>query len=352
MLPITAKLIPLPGNLIYLAEVAVLTRLATGVMRVLENRPSKQKDTDISEAQKKQSMVERFFVEICGTMGYMLCLHLGQDLVDKLANLADRRQELDFLNQKDSFKVLEQNPEYQSGTATLKTLGIEIEELEQRLRESAEDVFGKYSSAGKEHPNHMIFNTLYDHALPGADPTGTLTGKANLVTVKNRLKDKLLEGRNELVNTPQLDEALSKIVNEVKPLKDFVMKNNKLAVLGIAVGIASSAVVGGALTQWMNDQVIAPGAKKFFANKKKPGKSLPNAVFPTVENSSLITPKSLSLVSASPDLPMIPTYGGMTPPVYLPNPKTQGMASGFARPVFQPLIPPNTQVLSRPGGGL
>ncbi len=349
MPPITAKLIPLPGNLVYLAEVAVLTRLATGVMRVLENRPSKQKDTNISEAQKKQSMVERFFVEICGTMGYMLCLHLGQDLVDKLADLSDRRQELDFLNQKDSlFKGLEQNPEFQ---ATLDTLNIKIKDLELRLRESAEDVFGQYSLSGKERPNHMIFNTLYDHALPGSDSTGSLTGKANLVSVKNRLKDKLLEGPNDLVKNPQLDEALSKIVNEVKPLKDFVMKNNKLAVLGIAVGIASSAVVGGALTQWMNDQVIAPSAKKFFA-KKKPGKSLPNVVFPAVENPSLIAPKSLSLVSASPNLPMLHSYGEGMPPVYLPNPKTQGMASGFVRPVFQPFIPLSPQVLSRPGGGL
>jgi hypothetical protein len=313
-------------------------------MRVLENRPSKQKDPDISGAQKKQSMVERFFVEICGTMGYMLCLHLGQDLVDKLADLSDRRQELDFLNQKDNlFKGVEQNPEFK---ATLEKLQITINDLDQSLRESAEDVFGKYSLAGKERPNHMIFNTLYDHALPGSEATGSLSGKANLVTVKNRLKDKLIEGRNELAKSPQLDEALSKIVNEVRPLKDFVMKNNRLAVLGIAAGVASSAIVGGPLTQWMNDRVIAPSAKKVFT-RKKPGALLQNAVAQPVD----IEPKSFSVVSAAPEWPMLPNHGGMGPPVYLPNPKTQGPSSGFMMPVFPSFVHQSSQFLSKPGGG-
>ncbi|WP_373531986.1 hypothetical protein [Vampirovibrio sp.] len=357
MPPITTKLLPLPGNLVYLAEVAVLTRLATGVMRVLENRPSKQSDPHISEAQKKQSMAERFFVEIFGTMGYMLCLHLGQDLVDKLADRWDRRPELHFLNQKENlFKGLEHNAEFQSGKSTLENLKIAnlkitIDDLDQRLRESAEDVFGKYSPTGKERPNHMVYNTLYEHALPG---TGS-TGKANLVTVKNRLRDKLVAGRSDLVKGPQLaemDEALSKIVNEVKPLKDFAMKNNKLAVLGIAIGVASSAIVGGTLTQWMNDRVIAPGAKKFFA-KKEQQKLAKNAILPIPEAPLQTAPKSFSLLSPSPGLPVGPAHlGVIPPPVYLPNPKMQGGASGFAMSVFPPPVHSGGYPFPKPGGGL
>ncbi|WP_303673404.1 hypothetical protein [Vampirovibrio chlorellavorus] len=333
----------------YLAEVAVLTRLATGLTRVLENRPSKQKNPTLSEGQKKQAMAERFFVEILGTMGYMACLHLGQDLVDGLTRCKDRVLKFSDESLVKDLKSLDES-QFSGIKKMLDKLNITVNDLDAKLKESVAETYGPQGSAFKS----PVFKTLYEHELPGSTDKKTLLGKANLVTVKNQFKKKVeqvAEKSGVALEHQQLDAALSKIVNEVKPLKDFAKRNNQLAVLGIFTGVVGSALVGGSLTQWMNDRVIAPSAKKFFNRKQQKKGAIPLAAsplspVPSAASDPAVTHKALSLVSAPSVMPLVPPV-----PVYLPNPKTQARP-----PIFkaqQPVLTPMSLTPKPwPGGGV
>lgn len=330
----------------YLAEVAVLTRLATGLTRVLENRPSKQQNPQLSEGQKKQAMAERFFVEILGTMGYMACLHLGQDLVDKLANCQTR---ILNLSNESLLKGLECAPHLNHLTQLLKKINLAVDDLDLKLRESVAETYGE---VGKPFKN-PVFSTLYEHELPGSTEKLPLVGKANLQTVKKQWLTKIeqvAEQKGVVLPHPEIDAALSKIVNEVKPLKAFAKRNNHLAVLGIFTGVVGSALVGGSLTQWMNDRVIAPGAKKFFNRAVKHNQSV---AVPSVEQREPVAHKSLSLLSASGAVPTL-SVGGTSSlmPVYLPNPKTQAQPPILASQLLLPIQTlSNPAMRPWPGGG-
>ncbi len=332
----------------YLAEVAVLTRLATGLTRVLENRPSKQNNPTLTDSQKKQAMTERFFVEILGTFGYMACLHLGQDLVDLLTRCKSRVLKFSDETLIKDLKHLE-DAQFKDVKKLLDKLNDTVNVLDLKLKESVAETYGAHGTAFK----NPVFNTLYEHELPGSTEKNPLLGKSNLVTVKNQFKKKVeqVAEKNGLALEPQqLDAALSKIVNEVKPLKEFAKRNNQLAVLGIFTGVVGSALVGGSLTQWMNDRVIAPGAKKFFNRKQHKKEAAPLAASPLSPLPSVVTDpavahKALSLVSAPSVMPMPPV------PVYLPNPKTQAHPPIFKaqQPVLNPM---SLTPKSWPGGGV
>jgi hypothetical protein len=329
----------------YLAEVAVLTRLATGLTRVLENRPSKQKNPALSESQKKQAMAERFFVEILGTMGYMACLHLGQDLVDLLSRCKSRVLKFSDETLVSDLKGLE-DAQFKDVKKLLDKLNITVNDLDSKLKESVAETYGAQGKAFKK----PVFSTLYEHELPGSTKDNPLLGKANLVTVKNQLKKKVeqvAEKQGLSLQHPELDHALSKIVNEVKPLKEFAKRNNQLAVLGIFTGVVGSALVGGSLTQWMNDRVIAPGAKKFF-NRKQHKKGPTPLATPDASSASAapVMHKALSLISTPAAMPMPPV------PVYLPNPKTQAHPPIFMAQQPALLHPANQTPKPWPGGGL
>lgn len=336
-LPITSKLIPKPSNLVYLAEVAVLTRLATGVARVLENRPSKQNDPNVTEGQKKQAMVERFFVEILGTMGYMACLHLGQDVVDKISNVLSKNEELlkDALNLKGN-QALKATAE--KWTEQLKW---DVEGLERKLRESIEETYSIENPNAKQKvptTKNLIARSLY-----GVETAEGGVKKVNLATVKNTLAQKL-NIEPDSVKREALDKAFTEIVNEVKPLKKLAQQSNKLAILGIVTGVATSAFVGGTVTQCLNDRMVAPIAKKFFAHKKSTqplmGETNKTEPQPVVQ-------KSLSLISAAPAMPMPLNPAA---PVYLPNPKMQPSTAHFASLALRPTT--SISPFPRTGGGL
>lgn len=333
-LPITSKLWPRRSNLMYLAEVAVLTRLVTGVARVLENRPSKQKDPAMTEGQKKQAMVERFFVEILGTVGYMACLHLGQDLVDRINNgLQDNGAML---------KAIQDAPmrNKQAVDKLAKELKIEVQELEKKIKQSVQEVY-------QGNTDNLIYRTLYEHELPLNDKTGKpIIGKTNLAAVKGQLKKQYTDVADNV-----LDKAFNDIVHEVKPLKKLAQRSNNLAILGIVTGVATSAVMGGTVTQWLNDRVVAPSAKKFFARKKMqktPADTVSAISQPKPQPAQFGQPlpqKSLSLLSPAPG---IPVSSNPATPVYLPNPKTQASNAQFAARIMRPINSPAP--LGRPGG--
>lgn len=332
-LPITSKLWPRRSNLMYLAEVAVLTRLATGVARVLENRPAKQKDPNMTEGEKKQAMVERFFVEILGTVGYMACLHLGQDLVDRVAN--NERFLKDLKGGKIDF---EKDIAHRNIGDDLKKLIGKVKDLDEQLKKSVDSVYG-------DNAKNLIFRNLYAEKNP---QKGALK-KANMTALKEDL-GKQLVGRLDGVHI-DMDKAFNDIVHEVQPLKKLAQRSNNLAILGIVTGVATSAIVGGTVTQWLNDRVVAPTAKKFFARrklKKTPVNGAPAIPKVTPQPAQFGQPlpqKPLSLLSPAPG---IPASGNPVPPVYLPNPKTQASNTQFAARVMRPIHNPTP--LGRPGG--
>lgn len=346
-LPVLAQLWPnSPRKWLYLAEVAVLTRLATGVMRVLENSPGKQKDPRISEGQKKQAMAERAFVELAGTTGYMICLHLGQDLVDKAANLCLREKNMAPFNLKDlqsGSQGKQISQEMEKAWKTLDKLKITVQQLDEQLRDSFNEIYG-HGDATQVKEN-ALFKTLYEHDRAPIGSKEANFGRSNLGEVKNsllkkceaRLLDpevlKLNHGIQPEIQKAELDTALKTIINEVKPLKDFARRNNRLAIFGVLTGVATSALVGGTMTQWMNDRVIAPSAKKFFT-KKEVGKAKAKMMTPLATTTPAPS-RPLSLMSAAPGLPA-PKPLPPVSPAYLPNPKMQASGAAFAGQVFRP----------------
>lgn len=340
-MPITAKLWPNKlGKLTYLAEVAALTRLATGVMRVLENRPSKQKDPNMSESEKRQAMAERFFVEIFGTIGYMICLHLGQDLTDAVVNHTTD-QGKSILQQIKKAGLLKNGPaEVQAQAKNLASqLGTDVEKLEQSLQKAVKDVYGENGC------KDLIFKFLHGEETQSGKVT-----KASFAQVKTEFKKEFKDGLSKLGESgdAKVDEAFKLIVNEVQPLKRLAQRGNRLGIAGIVAGVLTSAVVGGTVTQWVNDRLIAPSAKKFFT-RKEIQKSIQKNAMSAPQNKTMTIPQPpqpLSLISEAPTLPTPAMLMPQAPvlPAYLPNPKIQSGGALFAARAFNP------PSLARPGG--
>lgn len=328
--PITGKLWPSSRNLMYMAEVAVLTRIATGIMRVMENRPSKQTDPKLSKNEKRQALVERFFVEIIGTVGYMGFLHLGQDLVDKLySRLVVTIPKIDVT------KLPEQSQKNLNRLIKDFKLGIDkIEQLDYELNRMVRDVYVSPQAKlghGKE-TQDMLYRVLY-----GTDITFTLkngekqtfqSAKANLGTLKDRFKVEYQHLPDFKAQEHKLDEAFGKIIREVEPLKKFAMRNNTWGSLAILSGVALSAWIGGTCIQKLCDGPVASTTKKMLNNKYKKDAHVVSSK-PAQETPA---PKTLSLVSEAP--PLLPPQAQQTAPpnmapVYLPNPK-QPTATPFA----------------------
>lgn len=254
--PITAKLNAFAGmrNLAYLAEIAALTRMMTGVVRVLQNKPSKFKDPNLSQNQKRQAFLERFFVEIIGTSGYIFFLHLGQDLFAKLFEARAKLQKLPYL------------------AAT--TQGLTKNEIA-LANEAIRDVYGPHSAGFRHEGQGLIYRVLYGDELQREAEvtigdevkkvTQSVVQKANLSTLHEKLGD----------------ELFAKVRQAAPHLDQFTRSINKAASVSVLGGVVLSALYGGVMTQWVNDRVIAPIFKKFLKKRygddgtldggKKPG---------------------------------------------------------------------------------
>lgn len=351
--PITSKLWPSSRNLMYMAEVAVLTRIATGIMRVMENRPSKQKDPRLSQNEKRQALVERFFVEIIGTAGYMGFLHIGQDLVDKLYS----RMITKSIPNIDFSKLTQQNREKLQQVLHDFHLGIErIETLNEHLNQMMKDVYrSPQAKLGKgRETQDMLYRVLY-----GDDITFTMgngqkktfyNAKANLATLKERFKAEFQHLPGFQGQGHKLDEAFGNIVKEVEPIKQFAMKNNTWGSLAILGGVALSAWIGGTFIQKMCDGPVASSTKKWLNNYFP--KDSHGADKPAENKETAAAPKPLSLVSEAP--PLVPpahvlSQAPVPPamaPVYLPNPK-QPTATPFAANTLA--FPYQTHLMPKPG---
>lgn len=349
-LPITSKLLPRAGNWMYLAEVAVLTRVATGIMRVLENRPSKQNDPKLSKNQKRQALIERFFVEIVGTACYMAFLHLGQDLVNmayspKIPHIALAGKEISH--------ELKQ---------ALTDLGLCVNKFDKHINAYMKEVYSPGGKAGGDKAKNLIYRVLY------GDPK---TGMANMDALKHKFAE-LSEVKARNLSQESLDKAFNKIVHEVTELKHFAMKNNVWASMAILLGVGFSAWAGGTGIQKMCDGPVASTAKKYLHDNYRkdskvhaPGapqqtaapsapsvKSEPERLFSQEDPFTANPPKTLSVLSEAPPLlPPSQTQSQMSPQpmqtLYLPNPK-QPTATPFSTSTMG--LPYHTMPFIRVGG--
>lgn len=214
-LPITAKLNPrVQANWLYMAKSAVLTRLAIAGMRTWQNVPTKNKNPQSSPLEKYQSLWERFFIEILGTTGYMLAMHLGQDMMTK---------------------ILEASPTLDPNKVTEGIVGLSHREG-QLLQDTVRTLYGENSKG-------IIARVLY--------------GKANLANVYKTI-EKAIEkdsAYSTLINNQTVRDALEK----------FASKLNWRASLTLLAGIAAGVGFGGIVVQFVNDRFFGPVVEPFLA---------------------------------------------------------------------------------------
>jgi hypothetical protein len=243
-LPITAKLNLFDrGNLPYLIKTALLTRLAVGAVRVLENRPSKQTDPNLTPNQKRQALVERGFVEIVGTSVYMVALHLGQDLFSKVYENA---------------KSLDLEPLLLKNAGALHLSPEKINAIDKGITE----VFGKHSKSGETVLDSR--GLISRHMFGERSKQYGEVVKADLATLREKLGDDLFQA--------------AKTANP--KIEAFAMRLGRSSTWSIAAGVALSALVGGWMTQRINDNIVAPKARRWlnrhFSNTTGTPPSLPS----------------------------------------------------------------------------
>jgi len=349
MLPITAQLLPIRWrNVIYLAEVAALTRLATGVARVLQNQPSRQKDPTLAPNEKRQAMIERFFVEIVGTIGYMGFLHVGQDLVDKIYNKCAKPKIPAFSEWEQTHPA-----KFANLSKALGEFGLTVQKFDQKIKELYEGEKGKTSG--------LLYRVLYDHE--STDGKNKVVEKATLA----RLQEKIAESAPHL-SQENVTKQFNEVLKHAEGLKEFALKNNKWAAAAIITGVGISALIGGMVTQWMNDRLVAPQTKQFLRKKFPEGSriihhikktkvlnSMGTLFTPHVQNRMFVQnglPQSAPMnpfnaqAGFNPTMPTLQPYNNAPVfPVYAPNqmgnPKTQPHAAMFGgKPLPRPYTTP------------
>ncbi len=306
--PITAKLNPLAGlhNVGYLLEIAVLTRVITSLVRVWQNKPSKINDPRLTPNQKRQALLERAFVELLGTLGYIISLHLGQDLFAKAF-------EKGWLGRKMSIPTIAENlPGLKAGEAAI-------------ANDAIKEVFGKNT-------NGLICRVLYGTAL---DKEGkSIFHRATLSTLLKALQLRMGEVSGESV------------FNHIRPAVERLTRPANLAAsLTILGGIITSALLGGLVTQWVNDRIVAPFLSKtltrIYGKQTLPDKVKPRGL-PTYQpfiqqpQSAASFPQPVfNTVSPANWPPVASSSPSPPPPLTLPTPQP------IATPAFSQAMPLN-----------
>lgn len=219
--PMTKKLSPITNgqlnrrNLLYLMKIAAVTRLAIGAVRVMENHPDKLQGKDLSPGEKKKSFYERLFVEIFGTVGYLLALHFGEDLTAKFYEWKNRHALDKIRNRlKDKLAPWEFRQFEKEFTGRF---GAETHGMMYRIV-NGQEVF-RYGRIEIERPTLDIF--------------------------KKRLGPDLFK----------------KVEKELVP---FVERMNRAGMKSIFGGVLLGAFFGGYVIQKFNDQVLSPLLTGFF----------------------------------------------------------------------------------------
>lgn len=278
LFPITAKLNPLrPANLPYLATSAIIARIGVAAIRVNENKPSKNENPELTKNEKKQALLERFFVEGIGTFLFTVVpLHLGQDLMNKAVEKTAKSLTIPQLREHRAVSTVERE---QINQAILKVFGRQKE---------GEHTFVADSTG-------LISRMLFGKPITLPD------GK------KSSIRASLSNLRKELGN-PLYEKAME----HLPELTKFSMHLNRYGCLSLMTGVLFSATLGGVVTQRLNDTVVAPAAKswlnkQFPDGSRKSGNQL-NGLSPDEHDKTqkAAAEKSGMLQHLKPEHPMIP----------------------------------------------
>jgi hypothetical protein len=226
--PITAKLSPNKTNLPYLLQTAIITRLVVGAARISENSPKRNQTNEMTPEEKKKAFAERCFVEIFGTLGYILLLHLGQDLASHV---------LERIN-----KPL---------IPTLRSKA--IEEIKQKKSDLPLDKF----------------IAAYDEVI-GTETKG-LVGRIVHPHKVSWSKDQISSTLRSLAARMEIPfaEFMKRAPEALR--KDYHHKANRIFNIAIVFSVLFSATLGGFGIQWLNDNIINNYLKKRYPEKVPAG---------------------------------------------------------------------------------
>lgn len=227
--PITAKLSPInKANLPYLLQTAILTRLAVGAARISENSPKRNQTSEMTPEEKKKAFAERCFVEIVGTLGYILLLHLGQDFASHI---------LEHINK--------------PFIPTIREKAI------QEIMQKKSDIPLKQ------------FENAFDEVI--GTKTKGLVGR--IVNLRKVPWSKDLAGSNLRSLAIKLDLPFEEFMRRAPKVlsKEYPYKANKMFNIAIVFSVFFSAIIGGYGTQWVNDTFINRYLKKRYPEKVPEG---------------------------------------------------------------------------------
>ncbi len=220
MLP---RLNPLKSeNLLYLASSAVITRLTVAGIRVWENQPEKNNNPEYNKVDKFSTLWERIFIEIFGTVGYMITMHVAWDM---MANLYERNLKLPLMETAGKIKSF-------VGMTEAESL-----DIAQKVNKALKEVYGE-SEKGVG---------LIDRAIFGPSPNKQATRK-NLLNAFERLN----------IKNP---EVIKEIMGELKAsgtIENFISELNKKCTKTMIVGVLLGAIFGGVVIQYVNDRLFSP----------------------------------------------------------------------------------------------
>jgi len=208
VLPITSKLTHLP----YLAASAVVTRLGVVGARLFVDHPANNKTDFYSREEKYNAFFERLDVELFGTIGYNLAIHLTMDAV---AKLQESRLEIP------AARGLHANVD-----------------IDRQLRNAFLDCYAGKAIKGKRPGNtQLIYRAIF--------------GDANRSSLKAAWK--IILNEHGYKGIPR-KEAITAAFSKVDP---FIKALDKRCSGTWAAGIIMGALFGGVLLQWFNDNVYA-----------------------------------------------------------------------------------------------
>jgi hypothetical protein len=244
--PITAKLNPITAsNLTYLATSSIIARLGVAVIRVNENKPSKNNNPQLTQNQKRQSVIERAFVELVGTLLFtVLPLHIAQDAINHF--LEKNSKSLQIPQMDDSHPVPAAERE-KINQAILKIYGPQKKDL-----------------SGFTHDSQgIIFRMLYGKQVTSPSEKSTVI-RATLSRLRQELGDGLY----------------GKMMTHLPEMEKFTMRLNRYSCLSLFGSVLFSAFFGGVVTQRMNDNVVAPLTKDLLNqySSEKPGNLTANTL--------------------------------------------------------------------------
>jgi hypothetical protein len=302
VLPFTCELSPFSAHgLFYWATSFMLTRTAIGATRIAADSPTFDNRTDVSRREKQRNQLERIFIEVFGTWGTNLTLHLGQEV---------------------AAKVLEGTQKKLAPTALLKaTKDLLNPEEHQQLKTALCSLFNKTETSLQE-TSHVLFQNTFKKA-----------GIAKLAEALNLPH----------VLSSQNGRAVGVIARQAE---HYFRPVNNMAILTTLFGVATGAYFSGTPIQWFNDRILrqklGPKILDQLAKFEKQPTALQKA---TLEKKGSA---SLALVGNPPSSLLLPASTPLQPV----TPYPLSSVSAFTAPTFTapvlPLLPAFHRVSSLP----